>query len=150
VQPLFFCWISIALFDEPTLCCAPPSSPVLAGIVCRTGSAEAGRKPAARAAALRHAGVFRFVHPPDSGEFGGQRITLQRFAEVDTVLYEYTAGGLSWPVVASDVTIDPRGQQFYFTVQPPDEDERTISGTLVTAARRWCSMAVIAMTRKCR
>ena len=67
---------------------------------------------------------------PDSGEFGGQRITLQRFAEVDTVLYEYTAGGLSWPLVATDVTIDPRGQQFYFTVQPPEGEERTISGKL--------------------
>jgi hypothetical protein len=71
----------------------------------------------------------------DSGEFGGQRITLQRFAEVDTVLYEYTAGGLSWPVVASDVNIDPRGQQLYFTVQPPDEDERTISGKLADGGR---------------
>src|SRR5471030_3423386 len=66
----------------------------------------------------------------DSGEFGGQRITLQRFNEVDTVIYEYTAGGLSWPVVASDVTIDPRGRQFYFTVQPPEEEERTINGRL--------------------
>ncbi len=65
-----------------------------------------------------------------SGEFGGQRITLQRFAEVDTVLYEYTAGGLSWPVVASEVVVDPRGRQFYFTVQPPDEEARTIRGTL--------------------
>ncbi len=71
----------------------------------------------------------------DSGEFGGQRITLQRFAEVDTILYEYTAGGLSWPVVASDVNIDPRGQQLYFTVQPPDEDERTISGKLADGGK---------------
>ncbi|TWI63533.1 hypothetical protein IP91_03504 [Pseudoduganella lurida] len=62
------------------------------------------------------------------GEFGGQRITLQRFAEVDTVIYEYTAGGLSWPVVANDVNVDPRGRQMYFTVQPPDEPERTLSG----------------------
>ncbi len=62
------------------------------------------------------------------GEFGGQRITLQRFAEVDTVIYEYTAGGLSWPVVASDVNIDPRGKLMYFTVQPPEEAERTLSG----------------------
>jgi len=62
------------------------------------------------------------------GEFGGQRITLQRFAEVDTVIYEYTAGGLSWPVVANDVNIDPRGRMMYFTVQPPDEPERTLSG----------------------
>ncbi|WP_229256360.1 hypothetical protein [Duganella lactea] len=74
------------------------------------------------------------IHP-DSGEFGGQRITLQRFAEVDTVLYEYTAGGLSWPVVAHDVTIDPRGQQFYFTVQPPDEDERTVNAKVVDGGR---------------
>ncbi|NGZ85773.1 hypothetical protein [Duganella aceris] len=71
----------------------------------------------------------------DSGEYGGQRITLQRFAEVDTVLYEYTAGGLSWPVVASDVNIDPRGQQLYFTVRPPDEDERTISGKLADGGK---------------
>lgn len=62
------------------------------------------------------------------GEFGGQRITFQRFAEVDTVIYEYTAGGLSWPVVANDVNIDPRGRMMYFTVQPPDEPERTLSG----------------------
>lgn len=74
------------------------------------------------------------IHP-DSGEFGGQRITLQRFAEVDTVLYEYTAGGLSWPAVASDVTIDPRGQQFYFTVQPPDEAERTINARVVDGGK---------------
>lgn len=71
----------------------------------------------------------------DSGEFGGQRITLQRFAEVDTVLYEYTAGGLSWPVVASDVNIDPRGRQLYFTVRPPDEEERTISARLADNGR---------------
>lgn len=71
----------------------------------------------------------------ESGEFGGQRITLQRFNEVDTVIYEYTAGGLSWPVVASDVNIDPRGRQLYFTVKPPDGEERTISGKLSADAQ---------------
>lgn len=85
------------------------------------------------AAALPRYGMLVFsdlcLHP-GSGEFGGQRITLQRFAEVDTVLYEYTAGGLSWPVVASDVNIDPRGHQLVFTVTPPGEDERAISGKL--------------------
>lgn len=90
---------------------------------------KVGRHPAA----LPRYGMLVFsdlcLHP-DSGEFGGQRITLQRFAEVDTVLYEYTAGGLSWPVVASDVNIDPRGRQLYFVVTPPGEDERTISGKL--------------------
>lgn len=62
-----------------------------------------------------------------SGEYGGQRITLQRFAEADTVIYEYTAGSLSWPLVASDVNIDPRGKMMYFTVLE-GEEERTISG----------------------
>ena len=63
----------------------------------------------------------------DSGEFGGQRVTLQRFAEADSVIYEYTAGGLSWPLVATDVNVDPRGRMMYFTVQE-GEEERTISG----------------------
>ena len=62
-----------------------------------------------------------------SGEYGGQRITLQRFAEVDTVVYEYTAGGLSWPLVATDQNVDPRGKMMYFTIQE-GEEERTISG----------------------
>ncbi|WP_229219841.1 hypothetical protein [Rugamonas fusca] len=91
---------------------------------------KVARRPAAT---LPRYGMLVFsdlcLHP-DSGEFGGQRITLQRFAEVDTVIYEYTAGGLSWPVVASDVNIDPRGRQLYFVVTPPGEDERTISGKL--------------------
>lgn len=63
----------------------------------------------------------------DTGEFGGQRITLQRFAEADSVIYEYTAGGLSWPLVATDVNVDPRGKMMYFTVQE-GEEVRTISG----------------------
>ena len=96
------------------------------------------RKPAAPAGTLPRYGMLVYsdlcVHA-DSGEFGGQRITLQRFSEVDTVLYEYTAGGLSWPVVASEVTIDPRGKQLYFTVQPPDEDERVISGKLADGGK---------------
>jgi hypothetical protein len=128
-------WISIDYDEHIVLCAALASSCWHRLPYWRRRSC---RKPAR---VLPRYGMLVFsdlcIHP-DSGEFGGQRITLQRFAEVDTVLYEYTAGGLSWPVVASDVTIDPRGQQFYFTVQPPDEDERTISGKLVTAARRWC------------
>ena len=98
---------------------------------------KAARKPAANGGLPRY-GMVVFsdlcIHA-DSGEFGGQRITLQRFAEVDTVLYEYTAGGLSWPVVASDVNIDPRGRQMYFTVRPPDEEERTISGKIADGGK---------------
>ena len=98
----------------------------------------APKKGSAKPAGLPRYGMAVFsdlcIHA-DSGEFGGQRITLQRFTEVDTVLYEYTAGGLSWPVVASDVNIDPRGKQLYFTVQPPDEEERTISGKVTDGGR---------------
>jgi hypothetical protein len=89
----------------------------------------APKKPAPEKGLARYGmAVYADLCLQDSGEFGGQRITLQRFAEVDTVIYEYTAGGLSWPLVASDVNIDPAGRQFYFTVQPPDEPERTLSG----------------------
>lgn len=98
---------------------------------------KAARKPSASGGLPRYGMVVYSdlcIHA-DSGEFGGQRITLQRFAEVDTVLYEYTAGGLSWPVVASDVNIDPRGQQLYFTVRPPDEEERTISGKIADGGK---------------
>ncbi|MBY0241528.1 MAG: hypothetical protein K2X55_19670 [Burkholderiaceae bacterium] len=65
-----------------------------------------------------------------SGEFGGRRVTVQRFAEVDTVIYEYTAGGLSWPIVADDVQIGPHGDKIIFTLQLEGE-EKTLSGTLV-------------------
>lgn len=98
---------------------------------------KAARKPSATGGLPRYGMVVYsdLCINADSGEFGGQRITLQRFAEVDTVLYEYTAGGLSWPVVASDVNIDPRGRQMYFTVRPPDEEERTISGKIVDGGK---------------
>ena len=91
--------------------------------------------PAKRAASTHGGGLPRYgvmvysdlcVHE-GSGEYGGQRITLQRFAEADSVIYEYTAGGLSWPLVATDVNIDPRGKMMYFTVLE-GEEERTISG----------------------
>ncbi|WP_338770862.1 hypothetical protein [Massilia sp. METH4] len=99
---------------------------------CATAVAapQGAKKSAADKGGLPRYGmaVYSDLCVQPGGEFGGQRITFQRFAEVDTVIYEYTAGGLSWPVVASDVNIDPRGRMMYFTVQPPDEAERTISG----------------------
>ncbi len=102
-------------------------------ILLASCAALAAPKVARHPAALPRYGMVVFSDlclQADRGEFGGQRITLQRFAEVDTVIYEYTAGGLSWPVVASDVNIDPRGRQLYFVVTPPGQDERTISGKL--------------------
>lgn len=63
-----------------------------------------------------------------SGDIGGQRITLHRYAEGDTAIYEFTAGGLSMPVVASDTGIDDRTGVLTFTVTVADGDERTILG----------------------
>lgn len=64
----------------------------------------------------------------DSGEIGGQRVTLHRFAEADSVIYEFTAGALSWPIVASDVNLDPATGAFDFTIAGADSEERTIVG----------------------
>ena len=86
---------------------------------------------------------------PDSGEGGGQRISLLRFAEVDTVVYEFTAGSLSWPVLASDVNIDPPMGALYFTVQTADGEQRTIEGKLsgdrqsLTLAGGYCANAAV-------
>jgi hypothetical protein len=105
---------------------------------CAALAAPRAARPPARPATLPRYGVVVFsdlcVHA-GSGEFGGQRITLQRFAEVDTVLYEFTAGGLSWPQVASEVTIDPRGKQMYFTVPGGEGEERIINGRLSADGR---------------
>jgi hypothetical protein len=89
---------------------------------------KAANKPAGKGLPRYGMAVYSdlCVHP-ESGEFGGQRISVQRFAEVDTVIYEFTAGGLSWPIVAHDVNIDPAGRQMYFTLRV-DEEERTLSG----------------------
>ena len=89
---------------------------------------------------------------PDNGEGGGQRISLLRFAEVDTVVYEFTAGSLSWPVLASDVNIDPNMTALYFTVQTADGEQRTISGKLtrdrqsLTLAGGYCANAAVPIT----
>ncbi len=102
-----------------------------AALTAAIASPKGGRKPVPEGQGFPRYGMAVYsdlcVHP-DSGEYGGQRITLQRFAEVDTVIYEYTAGSLSWPVVASEVNVDPRGKMMYFTVQLEDEQQRTISG----------------------
>jgi flagellar basal body rod protein FlgG len=74
---------------------------------------------------------------------------LLRFAEVDTVVYEFTAGSLSWPVLATDVNIDPPMGALYFTVQTADGEQRTISGKLsgdrqsLTLAGGYCANAAV-------
>jgi hypothetical protein len=102
-----------------------------AALTAAVAGPKAPRKPHAEGNGVPRYGMAVYSDlcvNQESGEYGGQRVTLQRFAEVDTVVYEFTAGGLSWPLVAVDVNVDPRGKLIYFTIQPPDEEERTISG----------------------
>ncbi|KHA77137.1 hypothetical protein NC77_19695 [Janthinobacterium lividum] len=95
-----------------------------------TGAAVAavkGKKPAG----LERYGVAVYSDlclQKDSGEIGGQRVTLHRFAEADSVIYEFTAGALSWPIVANDVNLDAATGAFDFTIAGADSEERTIVG----------------------
>jgi hypothetical protein len=64
----------------------------------------------------------------ESGDVGGQRISLHRFADGDSVIYEFTAGGLSTPVVASDVSVDDRTGVLTFTAAVAENEQRTVIG----------------------
>lgn len=91
------------------------------------GTAAKGKEPAG----LERYGVAVYSDlclQKDRGEIGGQRVTLHRFAEADAVVYEFTAGALSMPIVASDVNIDDATGAFDFTIEGPDNEERTFKG----------------------
>jgi hypothetical protein len=115
---------------------SPYTSPRLAVLLAAllfagaTGAAVAavkGKKPAG----LERYGVAVYSDlclQKDSGEIGGQRVTLHRFAEADSVIYEFTAGALSWPIVANDVNLDAATGAFDFTIAGADSEERTIVG----------------------
>jgi len=95
-----------------------------------TGAAFANAK-ARKPAGLERYGVAVYSDlcvQKDSGEIGGQRITLHRFAEADTVIYEFTAGSLSYPIVGNDVNLDAATGAFDFTIQSADGEERKLAG----------------------
>lgn len=64
----------------------------------------------------------------DTGDIGGQRISLHRYADMDSLFYEYTAGALSLPVVASEVQIDDKTGVLTFAIAGQDGRERIIIG----------------------
>lgn len=100
---------------------------LMAGATGAAVAAVKGKKPAG----LERYGVAVYSDlcvQKDSGEIGGQRVTLHRFAEADTVIYEFTAGALSWPIVASDVNLDDASGAFDFTIASADNEERTLVG----------------------
>ncbi len=65
-----------------------------------------------------------------NGEGGGQRITLLRTLQSDHVVYEFTAGSLIWPVIASNVDIAPDMGTLYFTVQSADGEQHIVDARL--------------------
>lgn len=72
---------------------------------------------------------------PASGDIGGQRITVHRFAEGDSIVYEYTAGALSMPVLGGDVDINDRTGVLTFNVADQSQAERTIIGRFTDHGR---------------
>ena len=100
---------------------------LLAGATGAAFATAKGKKPAG----LERYGVAVYSDlclQKDSGEIGGQRVTLHRYAEADSVIYEFTAGALSWPIVANDVNLDDATGAFDFTIAGADSEERTIAG----------------------
>lgn len=111
---------------------SPRAAAMLAALLLAsaTGAAFASVK-AKKPAGLERYGVAVYSDlcvQKDSGEIGGQRVTLHRFAEADTVIYEFTAGSLSWPIVANDVNLDAATGAFDFTIQAADGEERKLAG----------------------
>ncbi|MES2742818.1 MAG: hypothetical protein V4754_17990 [Pseudomonadota bacterium] len=72
----------------------------------------------------------------ESGDMGGQRLALHRFLEGDSVIYEFTAGALSWPQLAAEVVLEPKAGVLSFTVQGGDERARTVLGTFSADGQR--------------
>ncbi|WP_317202447.1 hypothetical protein [Janthinobacterium sp.] len=102
---------------------------VLGGAVGAAAAAHVARKAPAQGLPRYGVAVYSDLCMQEhSGEIGGQRISLHRFAEADTVLYEFTAGALSWPLVASEVNIDAKSGAIDFTIVGADDEERKISG----------------------
>lgn len=64
----------------------------------------------------------------ESGHTAGNRITLSRFAEGDSLVYEYAEGALAAPVLGESVKIDARGEQMSFKARPPHQPMETIEG----------------------
>ena len=58
---------------------------------------------------------------PQSGDIGGTRITLLRFADGDKVIYEYTEGAVNWPLFAQRGQVDSKTGAIGFKVQTGSE-----------------------------
>lgn len=70
-----------------------------------------------------------FCFSPMSGDLGGDRITLHRFPDGDTLVYEYTDGS-THALIAHDLMLDTTARTLQFAVDPRHEAPSTISGAI--------------------
>lgn len=85
----------------------------------------------AAAAGLPRFGVFvysSFCVSPMSGDLGGNRITLSRFADGDSLVFEYTDGS-THALIASALTFGAKSRSLRFDVDVEGEPRSTISGS---------------------
>jgi hypothetical protein len=91
----------------------------------------------ATAKSLPRYGVFVFSNfcvSPMSGDLGGDRITLLRFADGDKLVYEYTDGS-THAVIANGLTLDARSETLRFEIDVQGESKSTVSGKFSRDAR---------------
>jgi hypothetical protein len=85
---------------------------------------------AAAAAKPPRYGVFvysSFCISPMSGDLGGNRITLHRFPDGDTLVYEYT-DGRTHALLASELTLDAPFEALRFAVNVQDGSKWKVAG----------------------
>jgi hypothetical protein len=109
----------MSMFLKPSrMCCA-----IMALVLCH-GAGAASNLP--RYGVLVYSS---FCVSPMSGDLGGDRITLHRFSDGDTLVYEYTDGS-THALIAHDLVLDTAAGTLRFAVDPHNEATSTIAGAI--------------------
>lgn len=91
----------------------------------------------ATAKGLSRYGVFvysNFCISPMSGDLGGNRITLIRLADGDTLVYEYTDGS-THALIASELALGGNSETLRFEVNVSGTAKSTVSGNFSADGR---------------
>jgi hypothetical protein len=126
--------------------------------ICVLLTIACGWTAAAAAGAMPKYGVFVYSNlciEDDSGDAAGFRITLHRYPEGDSVMYEYAEGSLAMPLMSEMAQVDQRSGSLRFTVNRPGGQAETIiaqlanNGESLSLRGRWCAApdAVIRLPR---
>jgi hypothetical protein len=91
---------------------------------------------AAAGQGLPRYGVFvyaDFCIAPQSGDVGGNRVSLLRYSDADKLIFEYTEGAVMAPLFADKITLDSTTGTLTFEVRE-DSQTVTFSGTVTEDA----------------